>query len=39
MFKGREKFEIDNELLHEINCIVFSLKGKHYLYDYFAFPE
>jgi len=28
-----------NELLQEINCIVFSLKEKYCLYDYFAFPE
>ncbi len=31
--------QIDNELLQEINCIVFSLKEKYCLYDYFAFPE
>ncbi len=30
--------QIDNELLQEINCIVFSLKEKHYLYDYPVFP-
>jgi len=28
-----------NELLQEINCIVFSLREKYCLYDYFAFPE
>jgi len=31
--------QIDNQLLQEINCIVFSLEGKHYLYDYPLFPE
>ena len=28
-----------NQLLQEINCIVFSLKEKYCLYDYFVFPE
>jgi len=36
-FKGQISALV-NQLLQEINCIVSSLKGKGYLYDYPPFP-